>query len=134
MRRRLTILLTVVIVLCVQSCTKDVGPKQAVRQAMEAALNDLQRGDCDAYFRRLDFDGDLDSLKSALLLQTIVLQQSELLRTGRMSTASRVVDVKMETDSMAVVYYRLYYSNGDSTENAQKMVCSGGQWKLRMRN
>ena len=134
MRYLLHLYLIVLPLFILQSCQRDDSALQVVRRTMETALDDLQRGDCQAYFNHMDFGCEMDSVKSSLFLQAIVQQQSQHILSGKRQTGARVVEVRMESDTVAIAYYRQYFSNGDSLDKAQKLVRIGEQWKLRMRN
>lgn len=54
--------------------------------------------------------------------------------SGTRAVISRVTDGTMHSDTTATVFYVQQLANGDTLHGAQKMVCTDGGWKLRMRN
>ncbi len=118
-----------------------VGCKEAVadrteapRQAMREALDALAAGDDSAYVARLDFGAPLDSAQISLFAHAVTQQRQReaVLRGGLLRV--EVISARMLSDTVATVFYRRFFSNGDSTECAQKMVRTDGVWKIRVRN
>lgn len=118
-----------------QACHKEIDRTKAPREALQQALNLLVEERYADYFDCMDFGMDLDSTQR-VLFETAILRQTVLtreLRSGLQGT--RVLSAQMQSDSVATVFFRQYYANGDSIECAQKMVRNAeGRWLLRLRD
>lgn len=124
------------LMLCtMQSCHEEVDRTKAPREALQQALNLLVEGQYEDYFNCMDFGMDLDSTQRALFGEAVERQAvlTRELRSGLQG--SRVLDAKMQSDSVCTVFFRQYYANGDSIDCAQKMVRNAeGKWLLRLKD
>lgn len=137
MRARHSLLLPLLslLLLLASSCHEEKDRTIAPCEAMQRALNLKAEGDFRAYFACLDFGEELDSAQQSIFV-TALLRQVQLdreLRSGMQG--ARVLSAQMPCDTVATVFYRQYFANGDSLDCSQKMVRqSDGVWRLRMRN
>lgn len=132
--RRLLPLLS--LILLAASCREEMKDRTAAPcEALQRALNLKAEGNYEGYFACLDFGETPDSAQQALFAAAL-LRQVELdreLRSGMQG--ARVLTAQMPCDTVATVFYRQYFANGDSVDCAQKMVRQpDGVWRLRMRN
>lgn len=135
-RKKVALGCTLGLLLCAMvSCHEEVDRTKAPREALQQALNLLVEGQYEEYFNCMDFGMDLDSTQRELFGEALVRQATltHELHAGLQGT--RVLDGKMQSDSVCTVFFRQYYGNGDSIDCAQKMVRnSEGKWLLRLKN
>lgn len=135
-RPLLPLLLCLPLLAIVPSCRGEETDRTAApREAMQRALNLMAEGKYRDYFACLDFGEDLDSAQQALFVSALIRQEglNREMRSGLQG--GRVLAAQMPSDTVATVFFRQYFANGDSLDCSQKMVRGAdGQWRLRMRN
>ena len=119
------------LVLCLVSCEeKEREPEVVLKNALEA----LNREDYDAYLQRVDWGVEMDSTQ-VLYMKQALRQHLGWRRSERAAVvAIDVQDVKMQGDSICMVYYQYTFADGTNEVSSQKMVRYGEDWKLRLRN
>lgn len=130
---QLKVLLAVCVagLLCLTSCREEPsGPGVALREALEA----LNRADYDAYLQCVDFGVDMDSARTASM-RSVLKQHLAWRQQERPAVADiRVVDTRMQGDTVCFVYYQYVFADSTREVAVQKMVQDGDRWKLRLRN
>lgn len=120
---------------CFGGCHKETDRSEAPRKAMQQALNLLVAERYEDYFACMDFGEDLDSAQRALFATTLMRQVALTHETRSGLQGALVLDARMAGDTIATIFYRQYFANGDSIDCSQKMTRNAdGQWLLRMRN
>lgn len=110
-----------------------VDPTLAPRMALQEALDAQARGDVAAYISYMDFGGaEPDSVRKMLLMAAIRQKCQSIQEQKQGLQSSQVSAARMRSDSVATVFYNLYFNDGDSVSCSQKMVRHGGVWKLQM--
>jgi len=119
------------LVLCLVSCEeKEREPDVVLKNALEA----LNREDYDAYLQRVDWGVEMDSTQ-VLYMKQALRQHLGWRRSERAAVvAIDVQDVKMQGDSICMVYYQYTFADGTKEVSSQKMVRYGEDWKIRLRN
>ena len=119
------------LVLCLVSCEeKEREPEVVLKNALEA----LNREDYDAYLQRVDWGVEMDSTQ-VLYMKQALRQHLGWRRSERAAVvAIDVQDVKMQGDSICMVYYQYTFADGTKEVSSQKMVRYGEDWKIRLRN
>lgn len=119
------------LVLCLVSCEeKEREPDVVLKNALEA----LNREDYDAYLQRVDWGVEMDSTQ-VLYMKQALRQHLGWRRSDRAAVvAIDVQDVKMQGDSICMVYYQYTFADGTKEVSSQKMVRYGEDWKIRLRN
>lgn len=134
-RKRACLMLLCLSCLCLGGCHEEADRSEAPRKAMQQALNLLVAERYEDYFACMDFGEDLDSAQQALFATTLMRQVALTHETRSGLQGALVLDARMTGDTIATVFYRQYFANGDSTDCAQKMTRNAeGRWLLRMRN
>lgn len=116
-------------------CHKPItDPVDAPKAALKAALDALNMNDIDTYMASIDLGTDLDSIQEESL-RSVLRQHVEWENSNHPSVASvDIVDVDMQSDTMCTVYFQYTYADSLQEIASQKMVRTGGVWKLRLRN
>ncbi len=121
--------LLLIVLLLFGSCTND-GDIREARSVLERAIDGMY-GDSqdDDWFALLDFGCDLSPE------QRQVFAQAYGMFGNNESVVRCHIDehVDVVCDSVLVLYYSLYFADGDSLACSQKMVRRNGLWKVRMR-
>lgn len=111
-----------------------VYPEDAPKAAMNAALEALQAGDFDTYMTYVDYGADLDSAELQNM-KDVLRRHEEWKQAEREHVVStRVVDVKMQGDTVCTAYYQYVFADSCRETVSQKMVYRDGRWKIRIRN
>jgi len=134
MRKGLCIILAVAVLSAVGCRPKADDRTEEPRRIMQQALNEFLRGEYGQFMSRLDFGGDFDSLQEEAVSLAFIRQQQVVREARSGMQGALVVSAKMQSDSVATVFFREYFANGDSLDCSQKLVRKGGEWRLRMRN
>lgn len=133
--KRLLTYLPVLFAVCLMACHDKIAvPEDAPKEALQNALEALNRGDCDTYLSYVDYGVEMDSVRKSVMCDAI--RQHIGWRTARKSSvvAIDVVDAKMSGDTVCSVFYRYTFADGTDEVAVQKMVRRDGEWKLRVRN
>jgi len=130
-KSKLILIVGLVLVLCLVSCEeKEREPDVVLKNALEA----LNREDYDAYLQRVDWGVEMDSTQ-VLYMKQALRQHLGWRRSERAAVvAIDVQDVKMQGDSICMVYYQYTFADGTKEVSSQKMVRYGEDWKIRLRN
>ena len=130
-KSKLILIVGLVLVLCLVSCEeKEREPEVVLKNALEA----LNREDYDAYLQRVDWGVEMDSTQ-VLYMKQALRQHLGWRRSERAAVvAIDVQDVKMQGDSICMVYYQYTFADGTKEVSSQKMVRYGEDWKIRLRN
>jgi len=117
------------------ACREEADRSAAPRKAMQQALNMLVAERYEDFFACMDFGEDLDSAQRVLFASTLMRQVALTHETRSGLQGALVLDAQLSGDTVATVFYRQYFANGDSIDCSQKMVRrADGQWLLRMRD
>ena len=133
--KRLLPLFLILFVAFLLACHSEIkAPEDAPKEALQNALEALNRGDCDTYMSYVDYGMEMDSVRKSVMCDAI--RQHIGWRTVRKSSvvAIDMVDVEMSGDTLCTVFYRYTFADGTDEVAVQKMVRSDGEWKLRVRN
>lgn len=134
-KKNARIVLLCLSVLCLGGCHKETDPSEAPRRAMQQALDLLVTERYEDYFACMDFGEDLDSAQRALFATTLMRQVALTHETRSGLQGALVLGARMAGDTIATVFYRQYFANGDSIDCSQKLTRNAdGEWRLRMRN
>lgn len=134
-KKNACVLLLCLSAFCFGGCHKETDRSEAPRKAMQQALNLLVAERYEDYFACMDFGEDLDSAQRALFATTLMRQVALTHETRSGLQGALVLDARMAGDTIATIFYRQYFANGDSIDCSQKMTRNAdGQWLLRMRN
>lgn len=122
---------SVLIAVCLVACDdKGSHAEEVLRNALEA----LNKGDYDTYMSHVDYGAETDSA-SIMLMRDAIRQHCGWIAAKKGDVvAIDMVDTEMEEDTVCTVFYRYTFADGTEEVAAQKMVRSGGVWRLRVRN
>ena len=119
--------------LCLVSCHEPTA-EEAAKETLKGALEALDRADYDAYLRCVDFGVKMDSAQEAFM-RDVLKQHLGWRQAQRASVVSiDMVDAQMRGDSVCTVYYQYTFADSTKEVASQKMVKSGEEWKMRLRN
>ena len=117
--------------LCMVSCEEtEREPEVVLKNALEA----LNREDYDAYLQRVDWGVEMDSTQTLYMKQALRQHVGWRRSERAVVVAIDVQDVKMQGDSICMVYYQYTFADGTKEVSSQKMVRYGEDWKIRLRN
>lgn len=124
----------ILLIMCIGACQKNDEPTNAPKLLMLDALDKLAAHDYDGYMELVDIDCEMDSAHRAFMKQVLSqYQQRQEVRKGYVQN-KHVVNAKLLSDTVCVVYYKLTFPKNVEEVNTQKMVKVGDDWKLRLRN
>ena len=105
----------------------------APRNAMEEALNAFYSNDFSSYVNMVDYGTELDSAERDVVLN--IMSQYHERQSAKKGGVSRyeILSVDMPSDSLATVYYDLFFGNDSVEMCSEKMILRNGQWKIRVR-
>lgn len=105
----------------------------APRKAMEEALNAFYSNDFSSYVDMIDSVEKLDSAEREIVLD--VMSQYHERQNAKKSGVTRyeILSVDMLSDSLATVYYDLFFGNDSVEMCSEKMILRNGKWKIRAR-
>ena len=102
--------------------------------SLKEALEALEKDDHEAYLKHVDWGGEMDAVQTAYM-KDVLRQHLGWRRSERAAVVSiDMIDAKMEGDTICTVYYQYAFADGTKEVVAQKMVRSGEDWKIRLRN
>jgi len=110
--------------LCVGSCADPNTPEGVAKKAIKA----LQKGDYDTYASTFD----LSSSEQKMLAGMAEEKVSEQLKEKGGIKSYKITDVKMNSDTAAVVTVHVVYSNGEEEDEYMSYVKVDDQWKQKM--
>lgn len=105
----------------------------APRKAMEEALNAFYSNDFNSYVNMVDYGTELDSVEREVVLN--VMSQYHERQSAKKGGVSgyEILSVDMSSDSLATVYFDLFFGNDSVEMCSEKMILRSGQWKIRVR-
>ncbi len=135
MRNPFAFYVVVSLVLFLSSCKKEVvDPVDSAKMVLAEALDSLYAHNYGKYLSLMDLGEEMNDEQLKVMFDVLCQHQErqEVLK-GTVSSC-RIVDAKLEADSVAIVYYEITFSDGTSEGNTQKMICVDDKWKIRVRN
>ena len=125
--------LFILLALCMSACHEPTA-EEAAKESLKVALDALCRDDYDAYLQHVDIGMPMDSAQRAFM-RDVLRQHQEWKRAERAAIVSvDVIDARMFGDSICMLYYQYVFADSTREVVSQKMVRSGEEWKLRLRN
>lgn len=112
---------------------KSIDATLAPRKAMEEALNAFYSNDFDTYVNLIDYGAELDSVERGVVLN--VMSQYHERQTAKKGGVSRydILSVDMPSDSLATVYFDLFFGNDSVEMCSEHLVLRNGHWKIKVR-
>ena len=138
MKRNASYLITPLLCLCMAvsvSCHKDTDPMTEQKQLVTDQLTALYQGDIDGFMSQADYgDFDLtDSVRYNAVKETLKAFIKGFISTNGGFSRIEATSAEMNPDSTVTVYYDLYFNNGQAESHSQKVTCTDGVWKLRVK-
>lgn len=127
----------IVIAFLFSSCNSDKDKAIIQKELLTSAMNSLYHGDINEFLNHADysdFNVHTDSIRRNTI--KILLQEhiNKMQSKGRGVKHIEATDAKFESDSTIYIFYDIHFNNGTKKSLSQKMTCSNGEWKLRMKD
>lgn len=116
------------------SCAEPISPIDSPEDILVNSMEALYMHDVEGYVENVDFGNSDDSIQRNLFVNILQQHQERTVFLKGKVDSCVAVDVKYSEDSVAIVYYKLFFSDGTSEVSSQKMVRVNEKWKIRIRN
>lgn len=116
------------------SCVEPIEPNESPQIVLVDALESLSLHNFEKFVDNVDFGDSEDTIQRKLFIDILRQHQERVDLVKGTVDSCIAVDVKFFSDSVATVYYKLVFSNGNSELSSQKMIYVDNKWKIRIRN
>jgi hypothetical protein len=116
------------------SCVEPIKPDESPQIVLVDALEALSLHNYEKFVDKVDFGNSGDTIQRNLFVDILKQHQERSDFVKGTVDSCIAVDVKFISDSVATVYYKLVFSNGNSELSSQKMIYVDNKWKIRIRN
>ncbi|MBO4397659.1 MAG: hypothetical protein J5805_03895 [Bacteroidaceae bacterium] len=119
------------------SCDSEENKAKYQKELLTSTMTSLYQGDINGFLSHADysvFDIENDSTRRNII--SILLQKhiNKMQSIGKGVSHIEATDAKFESDSTIYVFYNIHFNNGTKRSLSQKMTCTNGEWKLRMKD
>lgn len=119
------------------SCDSEENKAKYQKELLTSTMTSLYQGDINGFLIHADysvFDIENDSTRRNII--SILLQKhiNKMQSIGKGVSHIEATDAKFESDSTIYVFYNIHFNNGTKRSLSQKMTCTNGEWKLRMKD
>ena len=119
------------------SCDSEENKAKYQKELLTSPMTSLYQGDINEFLNHADysdFNVHTDSIRRNTI--KILLQEhiNKMQSKGRGVKHIEATDAKFESDSTIYIFYDIHFNNGTKKSLSQKMTCSNGEWKLRMKD
>lgn len=119
------------------SCDSEENKAKYQKELLTSTMTSLYQGDINEFLNHADysdFNVHTDSIRRNTI--KILLQEhiNKMQSKGRGVKHIEATDAKFESDSTIYIFYDIHFNNGTKKSLSQKMTCSNGEWKLRMKD